>query len=174
MTKHHIANKDPQHENSLCEIFQPLSLANKIPLRNNSFFKNGMIVNEIGTAGVAHIIKYSSFSGWACKVHRWRKEYDAHLMPSYRKFDQKYNDTYPKLPLAKGSYCFGYEIIVFLHFFLFINHFSFGVHHCQQKEKRNCNRVASTIDARIDENLYYFFLLILRNNSDRKYFHWYT
>lgn len=101
MTKHHVADENAQHEYGLREIFEPLSVAYEIPLGNNSFTEDGVVIFVASTVRLANVVEFlCCVPIGACEVHRRGQEYDTHLMPCHGKFDKENNEADPYLPFA--------------------------------------------------------------------------
>lgn len=103
MSEDHIADEDSQHENSLCEILKPLPITYEIPVRDDSLAKDTVIVLITRAVGMARVVEGLTGRVSTGEVHRWRKEYNAHLMPRHRKLDEEHNEANPYLPLADGT-----------------------------------------------------------------------
>lgn len=103
MAEHHVADKDPQHKNSLREILEPFFVANQIPLRYDRFLEDTMIIFIVCAVRVTDIIESIIWHRGACEVSRGCEEYDAHLMPGHGEFDKEYDEAYPYLPFSERS-----------------------------------------------------------------------
>lgn len=58
MPKHHISHEYPEHEDSLRQILQPLSIAYEVPIRHNGLMEDAVVIFVMRAVGLANAVEH--------------------------------------------------------------------------------------------------------------------